>query len=382
VTRAQGRRLRVLSLIDRASSQGGAERFAVGLATHLPSERFEAWICSSREPDAATAAAVAEAGIPMVTLGRQAKWDVHRMWGFASLLRRERFDVLHAHKFGSNLWGTVIGSACRVPVVIAHEHTWTYEGNPVRVWLDGNVTGRLATRYVAVSAADRERMVSIEGISRDKVTVIPATVHIPSVGDAAGSDLRAELGLAGDTPLVAIVAVLRPQKALTVLLEAHALVLHRVPGAHLVIAGDGACRQELERRCRELSLEDSVHFLGRRSDVDSILAAADVAALSSDFEGTPLFIAECMANHTPVVATAVGGVPEVIDDGRTGLLVAPRDPAALAAALTRLLADPSERERIADEAYRRLDRFTLEAVAARFGELYEELAREAGGNED
>jgi glycosyltransferase involved in cell wall biosynthesis len=378
VTGPQPRRLRVLTLIDRASNQGGAERFAVGLATHLPRERFDAWICSSREPDAATAAAVAEAGIPLVTLGRQAKWDVHRMGRFAELLRRERFDVLHAHKFGSNLWGTVIGRACRVPVVIAHEHTWTYEGNPLRVWLDGNVTGRLATRYVAVSAADRERMVNIEGVSRDKVVVIPATVHIPSPGGGGNGDVRAELGLTADTPMVAVVAVLRPQKALTVLLEAHALLLERIPDAHLVIAGDGQCRQELERRGHELALDDSLHFLGRRTDVDSILAAADVAALSSDFEGTPLFIAECMANHTPVVATAVGGVPEVIEDGHTGLLVPPRDPAALAEGLTRLLSDPSERERIAEEAYRRLDRFTLGAVAARFGELYETLAREAG----
>jgi glycosyltransferase involved in cell wall biosynthesis len=378
---SEGRRLRVLSLIDRASDQGGAERFAVGLATHLPRERFESWICSSREPDPATAAAVAATGIPLVTLGRRAKWDVHRMWRFADLLRRERFDVLHAHKFGSNLWGTVIGRACRVPVVIAHEHTWTYEGNPVRVWLDGNVTGRLATRFVAVSAADRERMVTIEGVSRDKVTVIPATVHIPSLGGTGerDGDLRAELGLASETPVIAIVAVLRPQKAITVLLEAHALVLDRIPDAHLVIAGDGECRQELERRARDLGLEARVHFLGRRSDVDSILAAADVAALSSDFEGTPLFIAECMANHTPVVATAVGGVPEVIEDGHTGLLVAPRDPAALAAGLAHLLSHPAERERIAAEAFRRLDRFTLDAVAARFGELYETLARETKG---
>jgi glycosyltransferase involved in cell wall biosynthesis len=377
VTGPQPRRLRVLSLIDRASNQGGAERFAVGLATHLPRERFEAWICSSREPDAATAAAVAETGIPLVTLGRQAKWDVHRMWRFAALLRREHFDVLHAHKFGSNLWGTVIGRACRVPVVLAHEHTWTYEGDPLRVWLDGNVTGRLATRYVAVSAADRERMVNIEGVSRDKVLVIPATVHIPSLGGAGHGDLRAELGLGADTPLIAVVAVLRPQKALSVLLDAHALLLEQIPDAHLVIAGDGACREELEQRGRELALDGKLHFLGRRSDVDSILAAADVAALSSDFEGTPLFIAECMANHTPVVATAVGGVPEVIDDGRTGLLVPRRDPVALADGLARLLSDPVERRRIADEAYRDLHRFTLAAVAARFGELYETLVAES-----
>lgn len=371
------RRLRVLTLIDRAHYGGGAERFAIGLATHLPRDRFEPWICSSRVPDSALANAIAEAGVPLVTLGRRAKWDVHRMGRFAELLRRERFDILHAHKFGSNVWGTLIGRACHVPVVIAHEHSWAYEGNPLRVWLDGRVVGRLATRFVAVSAADRDRMVEIEGVSPDKVVVIPATVHIPSLGAGEG-DVRAELGLGADTPLIAVVAGLRPVKALSVLLAAHALVLERLPDTHLVIAGDGECRHELEQRARELALDGKLHFLGRRNDVDSILRAADVGALSSDSEGTPLFIAECMANNTPVVATAVGGVPEVIEDGRTGLLVPRRDPAALADALTRLLTDPSERGRMAGEAWRRLGRFTLDAVAVRFGELYDALARDTG----
>jgi glycosyltransferase involved in cell wall biosynthesis len=245
------------------------------------------------------------------------------------------------------------------------------------VWLDGRVIGRLATRFVAVSAADRDRMVKIEGVSPDKVVVIPATVHIPSLGPGNG-DVRAELGLVADTPLIAVVAGLRPVKALSVLLAAHALVLERLPDAHLVIAGDGECRQELEERGRDLALDGKLHFLGRRHDVDSILRAADVGALSSDSEGTPLFIAECMANNTPVVATAVGGIPEVIEDGRTGLLVPRRDPAALADRLTRLLTDPGERRRIAEEAYSDLGRFTLDGVAGRFGELYEALARENG----
>ena len=233
---ADARRLRVLTLIDVAFRHGGAERFAVGLATHLPQDRFEPWICSTRVTDAGTARALDSTGIRHISLGRQAKWDVHRMAALARLLRRERFDVLHAHKFGSNAWGTVIGRACKVPVVIAHEHTWSYEGNPLRVWLDGRLIGRLATRFIAVSRADAERMVSIEGVPREKIVVIPAAAYWARAA-SDGGDLRAELGLSAATPLIAVAAILRPQKALSVMLEAHALVLERVADVHLAIAG-------------------------------------------------------------------------------------------------------------------------------------------------
>jgi glycosyltransferase involved in cell wall biosynthesis len=374
---ARDGRLRVLSLIDLAQDlRGGAERFAIGLATHLPRDRFEPWICGTRELDPGTAARLTEMDIPHLNLARKTKRDVYRMWELAALLRRERIDVIHAHKFGSNLWGTLIGRACGVPVIIAHEHGFQYERQPLRVWLDGRVIGRLATRFVAASATDAERMMDVEHVPPEKVVLMPWSPHLPHL--SSGGDLRAELQLGADTPIVAIACVLRPVKAVSVLLEAHARVLARVPEAHLVIAGDGACRAELDRFARELSIDDSVHILGFREDVDSILRAADVGALSSDSEGTPMFIAECMASNLPLVATAVGGVPDLVEDGETGLLVPPRDPGALADGIVRLLMHPEERQRLAAGARRRLADFTIDAVAARFGELYERLAREAG----
>jgi glycosyltransferase involved in cell wall biosynthesis len=290
-------------------------------------------------------------------------------------MREQRFDVVHTHKFGSNFWGMLIGRAARVPVLIAHEHTWSYRGNPLRAFLDGHVIGRLATRFVAVSPADAERMVSYEGVRRDKVVMIP-NAYVPSVG-APHVDLRGELGIGPSVPIIATAAVFRPQKALHVLLEAHALVLERIPDAQLVIAGDGELRGELERRARELGLVGQVHFLGRRQDVEAILQAADVAALSSDFEGTPLFMLECMANRTPLVATAVGGLPSVIESGSSGILVPPRNPAALAEALGSLLLDPARRKQIADAAIRRLGPFQIDVVAERFAALYEALIEEA-----
>jgi glycosyltransferase involved in cell wall biosynthesis len=364
-------RPRILFVIDYAASTGGAERLVVGLATHLPQDRFEPWICATRSAEPATARALAESGVRLVTLGRSAKWDIHRLGGLVRILRQHRFDVLHAHKFGSNLWGTLIGSACRVPALVAHEHSWSYEGDAARAWLDGNVIGRLANRFVAVSTADAERMVSREGVRPEKIVVIP-NAYIPSSA-AHHADVRAELGLDAAVPLVGIAAVLRPEKRIDVLLQAHAKVRAALPGAQLVIAGDGDCRQDLERQSRELGIGDAVHFLGARTDVDSVLRAVDVAALSSDREGSPLLMFECMASQTPLVATDVGGVPDVVEQGRTGLLVPRRDPDALAEGLLSLLNDPERRAAMAAVGTEVLQRYTIKAITDRFAELYDTL---------
>ena len=368
-------RLRILFMIDNLSVTGGAERAAGALAAHLPRDRFDVWMCSTRRAEPAAVAALAEAGVRHVHVGRRSKWDVHRLAAVVALVRRERFDVVHTHLFGSNLWGALIGRACGVPVLIAHEHTWSYEGKPLRKWLDGRVIGRLVTRFIAVSSRDAERMVSVEHVPAEKVITIP-NAHVPRTGPVIG-DLRAELGLGESAPLVAVVAVLRPQKALSVLLDAWARVLAALPDAHLVVAGEGDCLGELQQQTHELDITASVHFIGRRTDVDAILTAADVAAMSSDYEGTPLVVYECMANRAPLVATAVGGIPDIVQDGHTGVLVPRRDPSALAAALVGLLTDPVTRERIADAAADRLDEFTIEAAAQRFAALYETLAAES-----
>ncbi len=370
------RRLRVLFVVDHASEAGGAERFATGLAVHMPRDRVAPWVCSTRSGRAAGISWLAEHDVPHVSLGRGSKWQVHRLAGLVTLLRRERFDVIHAHKFGSNLWGTLTGRACRVPVVIAHEHNWSYSGDPVRVFLDGRVIGRLATRFVTVSRASAERMVTLERIPAEKVSVMP-TAYIPHTAQG-GTSLRAELGIGPDAPVIGVVAVLRPEKALDVLLDAHALLLTRLPDAKLVIVGDGSTRTALEDQIQRLGIDRAVHLLGVRRDVDAILRQVDVAAMSSDWEGMPLFVFECMAAEKPLVATDVGGLPEIIEEGKTGILVPPQDPAALAQALERLLTKPELGRALATAAASRLHEYSIEVVANRFVDLYEQLVEDVG----
>jgi glycosyltransferase involved in cell wall biosynthesis len=375
------RRIRVLYMIGFLSDNGGAERFALGLATHLPRDRFEPWVCAPRGAEPLALEALAEAGIPFITLGRKAKWDVYRLAGLLRVVRRHRFDVIHTHMFGSNLWGTLAGATCRVPVVIAQEHTWSYEGSRWRVWLDRHVIGRLATRFVAVSRNDAERMVEIEKVPTRKVTYIP-TAYLPQAGDGLPHDLRTELGLPAGTPLYGSASNMRPQKALEVMLDAHVLVREQVPDAHLVLAGGGPSLGALRDHARALSIEDTAHFVGVRSDVDSMIGCLDVAAMSSDFEGMPLFALECFANGTPLVATAVGGLPEIVDDGRTGVLVPPRRPELLAEAIAGLMRDPDRRERLAAAARSELDAYDINTIAQRWAQLYEQLLRDTSAAAD
>jgi glycosyltransferase involved in cell wall biosynthesis len=329
---------RVVVLVNRLKRGGGAERVAAALATHLPRDRFEVTVVTTRSGNGPLLDTVLAAGVRHVALERRGRFDVRPLWRFVALLRAEHTDIVHAHMFGSNLWGAVLGRLAGVPVIVAHEHTWSYEGQPVRRWLDGNVIGRLADAFVAVSERDRGRMASLEGVPRDKIVVLPNPfLRRPAV---RSSGLLPELAPGGGGPVIATVAVLRPQKALEVLLDAFAEVLTAVPDAILMIGGDGERRGALERHARELGIADRVRFLGWWQDVGGLLEAADVAVISSDYEGAPLFALECMAHGAPLVSTDVGNVGELLGDGEGVMLVPRRDPPSMARAITALLLDP------------------------------------------
>jgi glycosyltransferase involved in cell wall biosynthesis len=370
-------RARVMLMVDAVSDRaGGAERYAVGIAAGLPADRYAVTLCATRGIDGVLKDELDAAGVRQLALGRSGRFDLAPFRRLASYLRGEQIDVLHTHKFGSNVWGSLVGGACRVPVIVAHEHTWSYEGNPLRKFLDGRVIGRLATRFVAVSSADRERMIALEHVPARKVEVVP-TAYIPRP-DGPGGDLRAELGIPAGAPVIGTVARLRPQKALTVLIEAFTRVAIDRPDCRLVIVGDGECLEELRTAADAAGLGDRVHFPGLRTDIDAVLATFDVAAMSSDFEGLPLFVFECMAHSTPLVATDVGGLRDAVEDGRTGVLVPPRDPDALAAALGRLIDDGDLRRQLAAAAAERLGDFTMQRAVERFTALYDELLADAG----
>ncbi len=380
-------KLRVVVMIDFLAPSGGGERLAMQLATRLDPDRFERTLCVTRwspgaDRDPAVAAAADDlraAGVRLLLIDRAKKVDL-RAWGpLWSLMRRGRVDILHAHKFGSNVWAALLGRAAGVPVVVAHEHTWSYEGNPLRRFLDRELIARRSDTFIAVSREDRRRMIEVEGIRPEDITFVPN--GIPARPGGRGARVREELGIDPSAPVVGAVAGLRAQKSLDVLVRAAGLLRGRVPDARVLIAGEGAERPGLEALVVELGLDDAVTLLGARSDVPDVLDAVDVAASTSAYEGSPLALMECMAAGRPVVATRVGGVPDLIEHGKHGLLVDPGDPAAVARALVELLLDPRRAAEMGRHGRERQAReFDLDVMTRTLEELYERLyARSAAG---
>ena len=360
-------------MIDRLAPSG-AEIFASRVAEELDPARFERILCVTRPSPRQLVEQIEAAGVRVIQLGRRSRLDLWSWRRLVGLLRRERVEILHSHKFGSNVWAAAIARIARVPVFVAHEHTWSYEGQRHRRFLDRRLISRTAAVVLTVSEADRRRMIEIEGVDPAKVEYLPSGVrpHAPP----GRRRLREELGVGAATPLVGTVCGLRPQKALDVLVRAASRLAEQVPDVRVLILGEGPERERLEALIGALGLGSTVTLLGvwPPDEVADFVDALDVGVLSSDFEGMPLAVMELMAAGKPVVATAVGGVPDLVLDGVTGLLVPPRDADALAAGLGALLDDPARRAALGEAGReRQRSEFDFGRMVRRLEERYEEL---------
>jgi hypothetical protein len=173
----EGGKLRHLTLVDRVGAFGGAERVAIELSKRLPSHRFERLLCATRwTPEvgarpqrAATIEDLSRHGVRFVGLERTSSFDLRSWRRLVRFMRQERIDILHAHMFGSNLWAALLGPFAGVPVVVAHEHTWSFDGGVARRLLDRGVIARRCSIVVAVSREDRRRMISMERMKPEQV---------------------------------------------------------------------------------------------------------------------------------------------------------------------------------------------------------------------
>lgn len=311
----------------------------------------------------------------MLELERRSKIDIWRWRPFVRLLRSGTVDVVHAHKFGSNLWAALLKPRSRLPVLIAHEHSWSYEGTLRRV-VDRELIARRAAAVVAVSPTDRLRMIELERIPPGKVVCIPNGIPDRPLGDPQFA--RRELGLTPSDSVVGTVCGLRPEKELETALRALARLAPQRPELRFLVVGDGVERPRLERLAAELGVPAT--FLGHRSndEIPDLLAAMDVLVLSSRFEGMPLAVLEWMAAGKAIVASRVGGIPTMVEDGEEALLVPPRDYVSFADAIGRLLDDPAERKRLGEAAQRRQRaQFRFDQTIARLESLYDTLYADA-----
>jgi glycosyltransferase involved in cell wall biosynthesis len=367
-------------MVDSIARPGGGERLAVENAIRLDPARYRRTLCITRwddgferaEPAASMLDRLRAEDVRVIKLARRSRLALWAWLPLLKALRKERIDVLHGHLFGSNVWAAVLGRLAGTPVTVAHEHMWAYGGSRLRPFLDRDLIARSCDAFVAVSAEGRQRMIEAERIDPAEIVVIPNGIAGFDAGD--GAKVRAELGIAADAKVVGSVGHLRPEKAYAVLVEAIAIVRRRHPDAVALVAGEGPERGALETLVEGAGLGGVVRFVGARDDIPDFLAALDVAVCCSDFEGGPLSVMEYMEAGLPVVATRVGGLPELVRDGDSGLLVPPRDPSSLAAAISRLFEDGELRRSLGARGRElRREHWSLEAWIATIERLYADL---------
>ncbi|MGH7933807.1 MAG: glycosyltransferase [Candidatus Binataceae bacterium] len=298
----------------------------------------------------------------------------------SSLLRRERIDIVHCHMAIASFCAAPIARLSRIPIVIETTHgreIWR-ENKAIKgsYWFDRQI-GRLIDRFIAVSDAVSRHLIENKRIPAHKVTVIRNGRDLSQFQPATrrqAAAARAAFGLT-DEPAILMLARFSVEKGHALLIDALRLIATRWPRLVVLFAGDGPLEEEIKAQCGYYGLMHNVRFLGYRSDSEKLLAAADVVVLPSMVEGLPLVAVEALAAARPVVATAVGGTPEVVISGETGMLVRPGDPAALGKALDLLLSDPELRARLGARGRELAERcFDVRTQIRRTADLYLELS--------
>jgi len=299
----------------------------------------------------------------------------------ADKLRRESFSLLHTHDYKTDLLGLVAAKLARVPCV-ATVHGYVFVSHRVRIYQMLDLLAlRFFPRVITVSEELRRQLLAA-GLRGERVVTVHNAIDpvaFVSQGTQSISWLRQQLGIGQDQPLIAVVGRLIPGKGHRYFLEAAKQVLQARPEARFLVVGEGPLRGELETMNVTLGIQHAVSFLGFRQDAAALMKASNLIVLSSLEEGLPVVLLEALALARPVVATAVGGVTEVVMHKETGLLVPPRDADELARAMLYLLDHPDEGARMGRKGQEVVARdFTVEAMAEKIATVYRQILTEVG----
>jgi glycosyltransferase involved in cell wall biosynthesis len=363
-----------LAMVVNSFDPGGTERQMTELLTRLDRRAFEVHVaCLSRSglllPKVqSVAVSVEEFPIRGILTSGTARQALR----FARWCRTRQFHVVHTCDFYSNVFALPPAALARVPVRIANRRElFIPERTPAHQRLE-RLTYRTAHRIVANSRAAVARLYE-EGVRAPKVEMIANGIDIQRFSPRPDPSVKRT---------ITTVAHLRPGKGLDILIEAAALLRRSFPDVVFRVVGDGTLRASLEAQCRALGLDPHVQFVGHASDVPSQLHRSSVFAFPSLMEAAPNAVFEAMAAGLPVVASDVGGIPELVEHERNGLLVPPGHASALAAALQRVLLDEALAHRLGSAARATIEaQFSFEHMVAAFERLYRrELERRAGGS--
>jgi glycosyltransferase involved in cell wall biosynthesis len=373
--------VRVMHFRREVPTGGGPESLIVDIARQIDRSRFDMSVTvfgpASPSPPAATPllTALAATGTPTHVLPAHHRFDLGPVRHLARLLEDERVDILHSHDHRSNLIAYLaVRRRPTIQVATLHQPMrrywwlWHWEALDEWVWPHFN-------RVLPVADAIRQEILERHPRLQGRVVAVTNGVDLTRFRPGGRrEEVRAEFNIPPGAILCVTIGRFLPDKGLPYLLEAARKVLDRRGDVYWLLAGRGPLEVELKARAIELGLSDHVIFAGFRSDVPDLVAASDLVVVSSTCEGCSVAILEAMACARAVVVTRVGGTPEIVEDGRTGLIVEPRRPDELATAVMELANDPGRREemgRLGMGVAR--DRFSIQRMVSRYEHVYEEL---------
>ncbi len=382
-------RIKVLQVITRLIV-GGAQETVMLVADMLDRKRFAVDVVSGPQtgPEGSLIEEVRARGVPLTiepALVREinpAK-DLLALVRLARFIRRGRYDIVHTNSSKAGILGRWAAWLARTPVIVHTVHGWGHHErqNPLArrgyILLE-QLAQRITDRLVVVSPRNIEKGLADSIASPEKYVTIRSGIELDRFRQPARPReiVRADLGISPDAVVVGTVTRLSPQKAPLDFVAAAARVVARRPDVHFVIVGDGPLRAEVEAQIAAHGLADRVHLAGLRRDVPDLLHSFDVFALTSLWEGLPRVLPQAMAAGLAIVATAVDGNVEAVEDGVNGILTPPGDPQALADALLRLLDDPALAAEMGAVSLERADEFGARKMVDDIAALYEALLAE------
>ncbi len=357
-------------LFVNSQVRGGVEEVVLSLALGLARQGYAIHLAAPAALLAGFARELEGSRIRQLAVSFSSWRQVNELRRFAAYLRQQRIALVNSHLFRSTFFAAPLARLAGVPVVIETTHGpeawrrgWFKRSGIVDRWIE-----RLVTANIAVSEANRRYLVEQKRYPAHKIHVVPNGRDLARFAPPAESELRAlrdRFGIAAHDRVLLAVGRLEPQKDPECLLEAFTRVTAEFPAARLLVAGDGSLRPHLEELAARNGLAGKVIFAGFQPNAAAIYHIAEMVVLTSRYEGMPLVAIEAGAAGRPIVATAVDGTVEVVEHGRTGWLVPPRNPAAAAEAACRLLADPEQALRMGQAARQRIQRhFSFERQLA------------------
>jgi glycosyltransferase involved in cell wall biosynthesis len=376
--------IRVLHIITRLDVGGSSENTILS-ATRMPPEEFACGLVSGRttEPSPGIAHSLAErniqwAVVPALRREIHPLRDLRALRALRRLIREERPEIVHTHTSKAGFLGRLAARLEHVPHIVHAPHGHVFGGyfSPAttRLFIGlERLAARWTDRIVTLTDAEAEQHLVLGIGRRAQFVTIPSGVDLDNIASAV------PVHLAPHGPVIGTVGRLTSIKGHQHLIDAVPEILRRCPAAHVVLVGDGELRQALAERTHRLGVDSRVIFTGYREDIPALIAGMDVFVLPSLNEGMGRVLVMAMALGKPIVASRVGGVPELLGQGEAGLLVPPADPRALADAICTLLVDPVRAKTLGEAGRRRAPAYSANAMVQALARLYREVLADKAG---